>query len=83
MYDLLTSIACLPDGDATNSPAEQQTRDLLELLGKLPAHLLEAYTNVDLTLHQQLTHLLAAAHLIVAFMQRRREAPCHRNFTST
>jgi hypothetical protein len=29
MYDLLTSIACLPNADATNSPAEQQTRGLL------------------------------------------------------
>lgn len=67
MYDLLTSIACLPDADATNSPAEQQTRGLLVLLGKLYAHLLEAYTNIDLTLHQQLTHLSAAAHLIIAF----------------
>ena len=67
MYDLLTSIACLPDTNATNSPAEQQTQGLLVLLGKLYAHLLEAYTNIDLTLHQQLTHLSAAAHLIIAF----------------
>jgi hypothetical protein len=67
MYDLLTSIACLHDANATNSPAEQQTWGLLVLLGKLYAHLLEAYTNVDLTLHQQLTHLSAAAHLIIAF----------------
>jgi hypothetical protein len=37
------------------------------LLGKLYAHLLETYTNIDLTLHQQLAHLSAAAHLIIAF----------------
>ena len=37
------------------------------LLRKLYAHLLKAYTNVDLTLHQRLTHLSAVAHLIIAF----------------
>jgi hypothetical protein len=67
MFDLLSSIASLPPPPSTDSPSVQQSRKVLRLLGCLYAHLLEAYTNVDLTLHQQLTHLSAAAHLVLAF----------------
>ena len=49
------------------SPSVQQSRKVLQLLSCFYMHLLEAYTNVDFTLHQQLTHLLAAAHLVLAF----------------
>ena len=67
MFDLLSSIASLLPPPSTDSPNVQQSRKVLWLLGCLYAHLLKAYTNVDLTLHQQLTHLSAAAYLILAF----------------
>ena len=67
MYDLLSSIAILPPALDTDSPSEQQSRKILRLLGNLYSHLLEVYTNINLSLHQQLVHLSAAAHLILAF----------------
>jgi hypothetical protein len=67
MYDLLSSIATLPPALDTDSPSEQQSRKILRLLGNLYSHLLEVYTNINLSLNQQLVHLSAAAHLILAF----------------
>ena len=67
MFDLLSSIASLPPPSSTNSPSVQQSCKVLQLLSCLYAHLLGAYTNVNLTLHQQLTHLSAAAHLVLTF----------------
>ena len=67
MYDLLSSIATLPPPSQDDSPTEQQSRNILCLLGKLYSHLLEVYTNINLSLHQQLVHLSAAAHLILTF----------------
>ena len=67
MYDLLSSIATLPPPSQDDSPSEQQSRNILYLLSKLYSHLLEVYTNINLSLHQQLVHLSAAAHLILAF----------------
>ena len=67
MYDLLSSIATLPPALPSDSLSEQQSRKILRLLGGMYSHLLEAYTNVMLSLHQQLVHLSAAAHLILAF----------------
>jgi hypothetical protein len=48
-------------------PSEQQSCNILCLLGKLYSHLLEVYTYINLSLHQQLIHLSVAAHLILAF----------------
>jgi len=70
MYDLLTSIATLPPASLLSSPVEQKTRVVLRLLGHLYAHLLETYTNIHLTLHQQLEHLSSAAHLVLVFYKR-------------
>ena len=70
MYDLLSSIATLPPPLHTDSPSEQKSRNILRLLGELYTHLLEVYTNINLSLHQQLIHLSAAAHLILAFYSR-------------
>jgi hypothetical protein len=64
MYNL--SIATLPPPSQQDSPGEQQSRIILCLLGKLYSHLLDVYTNINLSLHQQLVHLSAATHLILA-----------------
>ena len=70
MCDLLSSIATLPPASLSSSPAEQKTHVILQLLGHLYTHLLETYTNINLTLHQQLEHLSAAAHLVIAFYKQ-------------
>ena len=67
MYDLLSSIATLPPPSQQDSPSEHQSRNILCLLSKLYSHLLYVYTNINLSLHQQLVHLSAAAHIILAF----------------
>jgi hypothetical protein len=66
MYNLLSSITILPPALDTDLPSKQQSRKILYLLGNLYLHLLEVYTNINLFLHQQLVHLSAAAHLILA-----------------
>jgi hypothetical protein len=66
MYDLLSSIAVLQPAKEDESPPVHNTRNALRLLGKLYTHILEAYTNVTLSLHDQLQHLSAAAHLVLA-----------------
>ncbi|KAJ7870066.1 hypothetical protein B0H14DRAFT_2345830 [Mycena olivaceomarginata] len=47
-------------------PSVRNTRRVLRLLGALYRHVLEAYTNVKLSLHEQLTHISAATHLMMA-----------------
>ena len=77
MYNLLSSIATLPPALDTDSPSEQQSRKILRLLGNLYSHLLEVYTNINFSLHQQLVHLSAAAHLTasIATYARYRRKP--------
>jgi hypothetical protein len=70
MYDLLSSIATLPPTPLSSSPTEQKTRNVLCLLGCIYTYLLETYTNVNLSLHQQLVHLAAIAHLVMAFYRK-------------
>jgi hypothetical protein len=70
MYDLLSSVATLPPAPPSSLPAEQKTRDTLRLLGHLYTYFLETYTNVNLLLHQQLVHLAAATHLVMAFYKK-------------
>ena len=66
-YDLLSCIAVLPPVITNeDSPTVHNTRNALQLLGHLYTHILEAYTNVNLSLHNQLVHLSAAAHLLIA-----------------
>ncbi|KZT31417.1 hypothetical protein SISSUDRAFT_995152 [Sistotremastrum suecicum HHB10207 ss-3] len=65
MYRLLASIAKLKTpSDVT--PIEQNKWRIITLLGHVYRHLLEPYTNMDLSLHQQLVHLSALAHLVLA-----------------
>ncbi|KAJ7232148.1 hypothetical protein B0H12DRAFT_1003412, partial [Mycena haematopus] len=70
MYDLLSSIAVLPEAKNTDSPAFTNTRRVLRLLGALYRHILEAYTNVQLSLPAQLTHISAAMHLMMALYKK-------------
>ncbi|KIM71403.1 hypothetical protein PILCRDRAFT_82813, partial [Piloderma croceum F 1598] len=65
-YDLLSSIAVLLPAQDNDPPTVHNTRNSLQLLRKVYAHLLEAYTNINLDLHDQLQHLSSAAHLIMA-----------------
>jgi hypothetical protein len=65
-YDLLSAVASLPPAAGSDIPTVQTTRQLLRLLGCIHAHVLETYTNIDLSLHEQLVHLSALAHLYLA-----------------
>ncbi|KAF8913254.1 hypothetical protein CPB84DRAFT_1742606 [Gymnopilus junonius] len=66
MIRLLNVIVMLPAASSMNSPMIQATRRALRLLGHIYHHLLSAYLDVELSLHDQLTHLSAATHLILA-----------------
>ncbi|KAJ7301276.1 hypothetical protein DFH08DRAFT_919133 [Mycena albidolilacea] len=70
MYDLLSSIAVLPTPKETDSPVFKNNRRVLRLLGAFYRHILEAYTNIQLSLHEQLTHISAAMHLMMALYQK-------------
>ncbi|KAJ7811049.1 hypothetical protein B0H14DRAFT_3755845 [Mycena olivaceomarginata] len=70
MYDLLSSIAVLPAPKETDSPVFKNNRRVLRLLGAFYRHILEAYTNIQLSLHEQLTHISAAMHLMMALYQK-------------
>jgi hypothetical protein len=70
MYDLLSSIAVLPEAKETDSPAFKNTRRVLRLLGAFYRHILEACTNIKLSLHEQLTHISAAMHLMMVLYQK-------------
>jgi hypothetical protein len=65
MVQLLDSLAQLPPTTACDDLSTQASCCILHLLGHLYRHLLEAYMNPSLSLHQQLKHLSAAAHLML------------------
>jgi hypothetical protein len=66
MYDLLSAIAVLPEAQPDDTPTFRNTRRVLGQLGTLYRHILEAYTNIYLSLDKQLEHLSAALHLVLA-----------------
>ncbi|KAJ7906531.1 hypothetical protein B0H13DRAFT_2333370 [Mycena leptocephala] len=70
MYDLLSAIAMLPEAKETDTPTFKNTRRILRLLGCLYRHILEAYTNINLSLHEQLVHISAAMHLMLALYNK-------------
>ncbi|KAJ6563460.1 hypothetical protein B0H10DRAFT_2200668 [Mycena sp. CBHHK59/15] len=57
MYDLMSAIAVLPEAKETDTPTFKNTRRILRL---------PAYTNIKLSLHEQLVHISAAMHLMLA-----------------
>ena len=65
MFRLLNGLAQLPDAPVTSSPSFQASRRILQLLGYLYSHILYPYIDVSLSLHDQLVHLSAAAHLML------------------
>lgn len=66
MIKLLNTISKLTPALDTDTPSTKSTRRALILLGRVYHHLLNAYMDVQLSLHEQLVHLSAAAHLILA-----------------
>ncbi|KAI0717922.1 hypothetical protein C8Q72DRAFT_155136 [Fomitopsis betulina] len=69
-FQLLNSISSLPPTLANSMPIYQRTRDALRLLGRVYSHLLKCYMEVTLSLREQLEHLSAVAHLLLAlYMQ--------------
>ncbi|KAJ6454235.1 hypothetical protein C8R45DRAFT_846723, partial [Mycena sanguinolenta] len=65
MYDLLSAIA-VPEPKETDTPPFKNIR----LLGAFYRHILEAYTNIQLLLSEQLTHISAAMHLMMALYRK-------------
>ncbi|TDL20018.1 hypothetical protein BD410DRAFT_899810 [Rickenella mellea] len=63
---LLNAISNLPVALSSDSPSTTAARRILRLLGRLYRHLLDAYLDVSCSLHDQLRHLSAAAHLVLA-----------------
>ena len=62
-YTLLKEIWSLPLPVPTDKPSFVAARNVLIILGSLFRHLVLPYVQVTLSLHEQLTHLSAAAHL--------------------
>ena len=65
MIKLLNTISKLAPALDTDTPLTKSTCQALILLGWVYHHLLNAYMDVQLSLHEQLVHLSPAAHLIL------------------
>ena len=66
-YNLLKDLWCLPPADPQSSTMSyRQGREALRLYGQLCYHLIFPYICVELTLSEQLEHLSAAVHLVLA-----------------
>ncbi|KAK6991443.1 hypothetical protein R3P38DRAFT_3331690 [Favolaschia claudopus] len=63
-YQLLRALWDLAPIPSTADPAFVRIREALRIFGKLAYHLVMPYIYVDLSLHQQLVHLSAAAHIL-------------------
>ncbi|KAF8188597.1 hypothetical protein K438DRAFT_2146607, partial [Mycena galopus ATCC 62051] len=64
-YGILKSLWSLDIPPPDSDPAFIQTRNALRMFGQLSYHLLTPYVRIDLSLHQQLVHLGAAAHILL------------------
>ena len=71
-YDLLSAIWHLPTKSDPLRPGFSETRAALKTLGTLFQHLLLPYICVDLSLSEQLIHLSAAAHMLLAMAREER-----------
>ena len=65
-YELLREIWSLPEAPADSSTGFKANRFALSILRSLFQHLLLPYICIDLSLSEQLTHLSAAAHTLMA-----------------
>lgn len=71
-YDLLHEIWSLPPAsksDLSLRPGFTNTRSALRTLGSLFQHIVVPYLCVDLSLSEQLVHLGAAAHILLALLR--------------
>ncbi|KAG6907021.1 hypothetical protein DXG01_010890 [Tephrocybe rancida] len=66
MVKLLRCVSLISSNEPGERPTQQSSRQVLHLLGQLYNHILQAYMNVELALNDQLVHLSAAAHLVLA-----------------
>ena len=66
MIKLPHGISLLPPPNQDDSPLVKGTRRILRLLGCVYWNLLQAYLDINLSLNEQLVHLSAAAHLVLA-----------------
>jgi hypothetical protein len=62
-YSLLKEVWSLPDPKPTNKPSFIEARKALQILGKIFRHIVLPYIQINLSLHEQLVYLSAAAHL--------------------
>ncbi|KAJ6456747.1 hypothetical protein C8R45DRAFT_844729, partial [Mycena sanguinolenta] len=62
-YQILKSLWSLEVPPPNSDPGFVRTREALRIFGQLAYHLLFPYVRIDLSLHQQLVHLSAAAHI--------------------
>ncbi|KAH8982664.1 hypothetical protein EDB86DRAFT_3126490 [Lactarius hatsudake] len=62
-YTFMKEVWSLPPPVPTDKPSFVAARDALQMLGSLFRHLVLPFVQVSLSLHEQLVHLSAAAHL--------------------
>lgn len=62
-YTLLKEVWSLPDPATSNTPSFIAAWKVLRLLGSLFCHIVVPFIQINLSLHEQLSHLSAAAHL--------------------
>ena len=65
-YDMLREVWSLPDASPNALPGFHQARKSFKILGSLFRYILNPYICIDLSLSEQLVHLSAAAHLLLA-----------------
>ncbi|KAF8150990.1 hypothetical protein B0H34DRAFT_825169 [Crassisporium funariophilum] len=70
MLRLLVAMSNIPPPKPSDQPTIQATCRVLRLLGRLYFYLLNAYLDINLSLHTQLVYLSAAAHIILALYSR-------------
>jgi len=62
-YSLLKEVWSLPDPSPSDKPSFVAARRALQLLGTLFRHIVVPFIQINLSLHEQFSHLSAAAHL--------------------
>lgn len=62
-YSLLKEVWSLPDPSPSDKPSFVAARRALQLLGTLFRHIVVPFIQINVSLHEQLSHLSAAAHL--------------------
>lgn len=74
-YDMLREVWSLPDSGPDALPGFHQGRKSFQTLGALFRHILIPYICIDLSLSEQLVHLSAAAHLLLALFAEDQAGP--------